>query len=66
MVAGIEECSNSEFGVGPCGPLITAKPNKHQCIKEMKQKTLIDSTLYISDAQQYADVVAPCNQCQAN
>ena len=25
MVAGIEECSNSEFGVGPFGLLITAK-----------------------------------------
>lgn len=24
MVAGIEECSNSEFGVGPFGLLITA------------------------------------------
>ena len=25
MVAGIEECSNSEFGAGPFGPLTTGK-----------------------------------------
>lgn len=25
MVAGIEECSNSEFLAGPLGPLITGK-----------------------------------------
>jgi hypothetical protein len=25
IVAGIEECSNSEFGAGPFGPLITEK-----------------------------------------
>lgn len=30
MVAGIEECSNSEFGVGPLGPLITAENSKIQ------------------------------------
>ena len=34
MVAGIEGCSNSEFGAGPFGPLITVKTDADQYNKK--------------------------------
>lgn len=37
-MAGIEECSNSEFGVGPCGPLITAKTIENIDITALKNE----------------------------
>ena len=45
MVAGIEECSNSEFGVGPVGPLNTVTPKctyeNNQSQKMMSQKVIL-------------------------
>ena len=62
-MAGIEECSNSEFGVGPCGPLMTAKPNRYRYNERPNEtENIIDLQLVDENPHCYAFGTLGTNQ----